>query len=243
MITRGLADRLWPGEEALGRSLMVTLSKRAKQPATVIGVVGNVSSSRATEDWPQIFVPLLQHFDRPRFKIVVRGAGDVATLTRSIRSAIWSIDPLFPFSTVVTSEYLVRQSTQPQRVMAQAAGGFGLLTLLLSAIGVYGVVAFMVANRTREIGLRMAIGATRAQVLRAVMWDAIRLAAPGLAVGGLLAVGLEMVMGSMLLGVGPLDPVSLFAATGVLILVVLLASLVPALRAAAIDPMDALRYQ
>ena len=127
--------------------------------------------------------------------------------------------------------------------MAQAAGGFGLLTLLLSAIGVYGVVAFMVANRTREIGLRMAIGATRAQVLRAVMWDAIRLAAPGLAVGGLLAVGLAMVMGSMLLGVGPLDPVSLFAATTVLILVVLLASLVPALRAAAIDPMDALRYQ
>jgi len=243
VITRRLADRLWPGEEALGRSLLFSLSKDSRRSSTVIGIVGNASSSRATEDWPQIFVPLLQHYDRPRFKIVIRSAGDVASLTRSIQSAIQSIDPRFPILTAVTSEYLVRQGTQPQRVTAQAAGGFGLLTLLLSAIGVYGVVAFMVANRTREIGLRMAIGATRAQVLRAVLWDAVRLAAPGLAVGALLAVGLAMLMRSMLLGVGPLDPVSLGSAAGMLILVVLLASLVPARRAAAIDPMDALRNQ
>ena len=89
----------------------------------------------------------------------------------------------------------------------------------------------------------MAIGATRGNVLRAVLWDAVRLTAPGLAVGGLLAAGMAMLMSSMLLGVEPLDPLSLGSATGVLIAVVLLASLVPARRAAAIDPMDALRRQ
>jgi len=243
VITRGLADRLWPGEEALGRSLRITRSKDDKRTWTIVGVVGNVASSRATEDWPQIFVPLLQNYDRPRFKVLVRGAGDAASLTRSIQSAIQSIDPYFPVSTAVTSASLVRQSTAPQRVTAQGAGGLGLLTLVLSAIGVYGVVAFMVTSRTREIGLRMAIGATRGQVLRAVLWDAVRLTAPGLAVGGLLAAGIAMLMSSMLLGVEPLDPLSLGSATGVLITVVLLASLVPARRAAAIDPMDALRNQ
>lgn len=243
VITRGLADRIWPGAEALGRNLRITLSKDPSRFATAVGVVGNVSSSRPTEDWPQVFVPLPQHYDRPRFKIVVRGATDVSALTRPIQSAVLSIDPRFPILTVVTSESLVSQSTPPQRVTAQAAGGLGLLTLLLSAMGVYGVVAFMVANRTREIGLRMALGATRAQVLRAVIRDAVRLAVPGLALGALLAAGMAILMRSMLLGVEPLDPVSLCSATGVLLLVVLLASLVPARRAAATDPMDALRCQ
>jgi ABC-type antimicrobial peptide transport system permease subunit len=128
-------------------------------------------------------------------------------------------------------------------MMASMASGFGLLTLLLSAIGVYGVVAFTVANRTREIGLRIAIGATREQVLRGVITDAIRLAVPGLVVGALLAVGAAATLRSELLSVSPLDPMSFCIAVGVLFVVVLLASIIPARRASGIDPMEALRYE
>ncbi|HSG81201.1 MAG TPA: FtsX-like permease family protein [Gemmatimonadota bacterium] len=121
------------------------------------------------------------------------------------------------------------------------AGGLGLLALLLSAIGVYGVVAFAVANRTREIGIRMALGATRPEVLATVLRDAMRLAIPGLLVGGVLAVGTAVAMRSILLGLSPLDPISFCATACALLAVVLMASLVPARRASSIDPMEALR--
>ncbi len=175
--------------------------------------------------------------------IVVKATASPAALARSIQSAILAVDPTLPFPPIVSSESLVARSTESQCRTAEMAAGLGLLTLLLSAIGVYGVVAFAVAHRTREIGLRMAIGATRAQVLGAVLRDAVRLAAPGLVVGALIAVGTAAGMRSMLLGVSPVDPMSLGSAVLVLFLVVLLASLVPARRASGIDPMVALRSE
>jgi predicted permease len=254
VITQALADRLWPGEEALGRQLRFSarfhqlfthrdsVNRDSAGVFTVVGVVGHVSSSRATEDWPHVFVSLRQNY-RPRVMIVVKATASPAVLARSIQSAILAVDPTLPFPLVVSSESLVARSTEAQRRTAEMAAGLGLLALLLSAIGVYGVVAFAVARRTREIGLRMAIGATRGQVLEAVLRDAVRLAAPGLAVGALLAVGTAAAMRSMLLGVSPVDPISLGSAAGVLLLVVLLASLVPARRASGIDPMVALRSE
>ena len=117
------------------------------------------------------------------------------------------------------------------------------MTLLLSAIGVYGVVSLAVTNRTREIGVRMAMGATRQQIHRAVLADSVRLAAPGLVVGALLAVGTAVAIRSELFGLSPLDPLSFLTAAGVLVLVVLLASLVPARRASGIHPVAALREE
>ena len=131
----------------------------------------------------------------------------------------------------------------PQRATANLSAGFGLLALVLSAIGVYGVVAFAVSNRTREIGVRMALGATRRQVLGEVFKDGLRLALPGLVIGGLLAAGTAFIMRSMLFGLSPLDPVSFGVAAAVLLAVVLLASLIPARRASSVDPMNALRYE
>jgi len=151
--------------------------------------------------------------------------------------------PGLPVPEILRGESLVARSTQGQRASASLAAGLGLLALLLSAIGVYGVVAFAVTSRTREIGVRLAMGATREQVLGGVVRDAARLALPGLATGALLASGVGAAMGSMLLGVSPLDPVAYGLAAGLLLVVVLLASLVPARRASAIDPMVALRCQ
>ena len=243
VISRRLAERLWPGEDAIGRQIRFPLYRGPSRSATVVGVVGDVASSRAAEDWPQIFLPLMQHYDRPRLHLLVRARAPLPTLASGIRAAVLAVDPAFTAPTVVTSESRVLQSTQAQRSSALMAGASGLLALLLSAIGVYGVVAFAVSRRTREIGIRMAIGATRAQVLRSVLVDGVRLAAPGLAVGAILAAMVSAGMRSMLLGVAPLDVVSFGVAAGLLTFVVLLASLVPARRASAVHPMEALRAE
>ncbi len=241
VITQTLAGLLWPGEEAVGQRMRFSASGD-HTTYTVVGVVGPMASSVATRDLPHVFVSLRQSF-YPRINVLVRGRGDAATLARSIQSAVLAVDPGLPMPLVVTSGSLVRQSTEGQRLWARAAGALGLLALLLSAIGVYGVGAFAVTSRTREIGVRMAMGATRERVLRSVLGDAVRLAVPGLVVGGLLAVGTGAAMRSFLFGLSPVDPVSLGAAAGVLFLVVLVASLVPARRAARIDPMEALRSE
>jgi ABC-type antimicrobial peptide transport system permease subunit len=131
---------------------------------------------------------------------------------------------------------------RPQRTTAGAAGALGLLALLLSASGVYGVVRFAVDSRTREFGVRIAMGATQGQILRGVLRDAVRLAIPGMIAGGALAIGIAALIRSMLLGVEPMDPIALGVATGVLLLVVLLASQGPALRASRVNAIDALRH-
>ena len=243
VITRPLADRMWPGEEAIGRQLRMSLDRDQPRAYTVVGIVGVVASSRPTEEWPQVFVPLLQHYDRPRFLLAVRTTGDATTVTRAIQSAVLAADPRFPVPAVVSSESLLAQSMQPQRASAGAAGALGLLALLLSASGVYGVVRFAVSSRTREFGIRIAMGATQGQILRAVLRDAVRLAIPGMVAGGVAAAGVAAAMRSMLLGVEPLDPIALGAGTGALLLVVLLASQGPAVRASRVNAIDALRHE
>jgi ABC-type antimicrobial peptide transport system permease subunit len=175
--------------------------------------------------------------------IVIKSRTEVGALVGSVRSAILAFDRGLPAPDFVTSESLVARSAEAQKGIAGLGGGLGLLTLILSAFGVYGVAAFAVTNRTREIGMRMAMGATREQVLRSFLRDAVRLALPGLVVGGLLAAAMAVAMQSMLYGLSPLDPISFGIAAVVLFAVVLLASLVPSLRASRVNPMDALRWE
>jgi hypothetical protein len=236
-----LAERLWPGKDALGRQIRLNFAKERGVIHTVVGVTPDVASSRPAEDWPQVFVALAQHYGRPRFHLLVRGRADAAALTRSVQSAIRSEDPLFESWSAVTSRDLLARGLDPQRVTALTSGGIGGAGLFLSAFGLYGLVAFVVAQRMREFGLRMALGATRGQILCATLGDGVRLAVPGLAVGALAAAGTTLAMQAMVLGVAPLSPVA-FGLTGLLVLaVVLLACAVPAARAAAADPAAALR--
>ncbi len=242
VVTRSFADRLWPGEDALGRRFSHAGAENRAHAWTVVGVVGNVASSAATEDLPQMFVPLRQATS-PHLIILVRSdaSTDPAALAGPVREAIRSVDPGLPIPRLVPAQFLVARATQGQRTNGQVAGVLGLLILLLSAMGVYGVVALAVTNRTREFGLRIALGATRGVVIRGVFGDALRMAGPGLLVGGLLAAGTAAALRSMLLGLSPVDPIS-FLSVGVLLLfVVIAASLAPALRASGIHPMEALR--
>jgi predicted permease len=239
VITEPLAERLWPGEDPVGRRVSIALPGRDARQYTVVGVTGHVASSRPTESRPHVFVSLEQAF-ATRIAITVRGNNDDGALGRAVEQAILSVDPEIARPRLVASEALVDLGLAGQRSGAQASAGLGLLALLLSAIGVYGVVAFGVATRTREIGIRMAMGATRAGVVRSVLRDAVRLALPGLGVGAVVAVGVAASMGSQLLGVSPADPTSLLVGAAVLFAVVILASWIPARRASRIQPVDAL---
>ena len=251
VVTRSFAERFWPGEEALGRRFSEagaaagTGDSSAETPTwTVVGIVGDVASSAVTEDLPQMFVPLRQSTD-PDLIILVRSetGTDPAALAEPIREAIRSVDPGLPIPRLVPARSLVAWATQEQRTSGGIAGGLGLLVLLLSAMGVYGVVALAVTHRTREIGVRIAMGATRGAVMRGVFADALRMAGPGLLVGGLLAAGTAAALRSMLLGLSPVDPVSFLSVGALLLFVVITASLAPALRASGIHPMEALRKE
>jgi predicted permease len=240
VITSSLAERLWPGESALGQQLLWPAGSETARPRTVVGVVGRVASSRASEDLPHVFIPLRQSYT-PRLMVVMGTTVDPSTLAGSFRDALRSVDPGLPMPRLLPGESLVARATQDQRATGRLGGGLGLVVLLLSAIGVYGVVTLAVTHRTREIGLRMAMGATRGEIIRRVLGDAVRLSAPGMIIGALLAAGTGVAMRSMLLGMSPLDPVSFLAAGGLLLAVVLLAGLAPALRASGIQPIRALR--
>jgi putative ABC transport system permease protein len=244
VISRGLAERLWPGEDPLGRQLRLQVGARkdaTPSPHTVVGVTAEVASSRPAENWPQVFVALAQHSDRPRLLLLIKARADAASLARSIQAVILSADPRLVFPSAVTSRALIARSLEMQRVTASFAGGLGAVALCLSAFGVYGLVAFVVSRRTREFGLRMALGATQAQVLAAILGDGVRLAVPGLVVGAVAAAGLTFALQSMLLGVAPLHPAAFGATTLLALVVVLLACAVPARRAARVDPAVALR--
>lgn len=243
VITMSLAERLWPGEDALGKQLRMGLAGAEPRVYSVVGTVGAVASSRPTEDWPHVFVSLPQHYDRQRFMLVLRTVDGAPPLTKALQAAVLNADPRFPNPAVTSSDTLVLRSTEQQRVTAAAAGGLGLLALLLSASGVYGVVRFAVTQRTREFGIRLALGATQGQILRSVLRDAVRLAIPGVIIGGMLAIGFGAAVRAMLLGVDPMDPVALAGATVVLLLVVLAASQGPALRASRLAAMEALRHE
>jgi putative ABC transport system permease protein len=239
VITRSVAERLWPGEDPLGRRFSQAGVENTTV-WTVVGVTADVASSRATEELPSVFLPLRQS-NNPHFIIMVRSETDPAALASPVREAIRSVDPGLPIPRVVPAQTLVDLAFQEQRTSGQVAGGLGLLVLLLSAIGVYGVAALTVANRTREIGLRIAMGATRGRVIGGVLGGALRMAGPGLLAGGLLAAGTAAALRSMLLGLSPVDPISFLSVGVLLVTVVIAASLTPALRASGIQPMEALR--
>jgi hypothetical protein len=244
VIGRRLAEALWPGQEAVGQAIRLSMGRDKEGAAyEVVGVVPDVASSRPAEGWPQVFVALAQHYDRPRFLLLVRGRTDAAALAPSVRSAIRSVDPLFVSPAAVTSRALIERSMEPQRMLALSAACLGSVGLFLSAFGVYGLVAFVVSRRTREFGLRMALGATRGDILRAVLRDGFRLAVPGLAGGAVAAGGLTLAAQSMLLGAAPLNPAAFGLTALVVLAIVLLACAVPASRAASVDPSAALRAE
>lgn len=242
VVTESLAARLFPDGDALGRRVRSGAPGDGPTEFTVVGVVPDLASSRPTEEWPTIFFSIRQNF-HPTIRLNVRGRGVPQALTGAIREALLDVDPGLAFPVVESSEAILERATANHRFSARAAGGLGILALLLAAIGVYGVVAFAVSRRTREIGLRIAMGATSEVVLRQTLLEGVRLAVPGLLFGGLATAVLAMAARAEFFGLSPLDPLSFLLCFSVLFLAVLMASYVPAKRASGIDPMKALKME
>ena len=193
---------------------------------------------------PYIFLPVAQAYRSP-MTILVETAGDPSSVARSMRALIAGLDPSLPVFDVRTMDDHLRngQALLFTRLGSAFATVFGLLALVLATIGVYGVVSYSVAQRTREIGVRMALGARRPAIIRLVVGQGMRLGWIGLAIGLALSVATMGVVSSVLYGVGPRDPLVLGIVVGLLTLVVAIASLVPARRAMRIDPITSLRSQ
>lgn len=236
-----LAEMLWPGESPLGREVTFGL---AMERYEIVGVVGLTNTDLLTDSpSPQIFTLLQQHAETDVYLAVRRGAGAGPGFMARVREEALVVDPALALSPTLPLSDLAELAMLPQRLVATIAGVLGTLALLLSAMGVYGVIAFAVTRRTREIGVRMALGSSRRRVLARVLWDGLKLGLPGLAVGIPLAALVTLAARALLVGVGPLDPVTWVLVSGLFVVVIAGASLVPARRASAVQPMEALRSE
>ena len=243
VVSRTFAERVWPDGSAVGKRLQLDMPGIDQEWRTVVGVVDDVKNQVLTEGpEPFVYIPLWQAY-RPSLNVLVHARGGMAAVAPALRRAILEVDGSLALTPVLSLKRYTGLGILPQRVATSIASVLGLLALLLAGIGIYGVVAVGVAQRTREIGVRMALGAGRRRVLALILRRGLALALPGLAVGGLIAVFVARFLRFLLLGLSPGDPIALLGVACALLAVVLVASLVPARRAAAVEPVDALRSE
>jgi putative ABC transport system permease protein len=210
---------------------------------TITGVVGDVRNSRlSAEPIPQMYVPVDQT-PAHSMALVVRTARDTGSLISAVRAQLFSLDPNQPLYDVKTMDQRVAATVAQPRFQTVLLGAFGALALILGAIGIYGVIAQSVIDRTHEIGIRMALGARPEAVLRSVIWEGLAMGLAGTGIGLAATLPLVNVLASLLYGVPALDAATFLSASLVLMLVVLAASYIPARRAAKLDPMAALRWE
>lgn len=243
IVNEKLARRLWPGESAIGKLLSVPFWHEPRPSVQIIGVARNTKHRSLLEDAPLlVYLPELQVYDG-RATLVARARTDPATLIPAIRDEVAAIDKDLSLYAVKTMSEQVDGTLWQQRTAAGLIGIFGVLALLLAAIGIYGVIAQWVVQRTREIGIRMALGADARAVMRMILGRGIVLALTGVAVGLAGAFALTRLMSSLLYGVSPTDPMTFLLSSVVLLGVALGAGFMPARRAAKVDPVIALRCE
>jgi predicted permease len=241
IVSRAFADRVWPGESAVGRRFR--FGSPDSELRTIVGVVADVKNQFVMDDTgPFVYLPIKQDY-RSATSLVVRADGGISSVAPALRRALLDVDGSISMTPVISLARSSQLGVLPQRLAAGIASSLGLLALLLSGLGVYGVVAYTVQRRTREIGIRVALGARRTNVVRLVLRAGLSMTLPGLAVGAVAAVMLGRLLQALLLGLSPTDPVTLTAVLGALIAAIVLACAVPARRALAVVPVDALRSE
>jgi putative ABC transport system permease protein len=241
VINQAMAQSYWPNEDALGKRFKSV--KAGASWITVVGVIANArTQSLAQADVPQIYLDLYQTGAK-RLAILLRGHFRTAAIADEVREQVQSLDPTLPVSGAQTLNETVSASLAQRRFSMEMVGLFALTALLLAGLGIYGVISYLVSERTQEIGIRLALGASRSNVLRIVLGQGLGLAIVGAAVGLVCALIVSHLMASLLYGVRPTDPLT-FAGVAFLFLgVALLACYLPARRAMKVDPMVALRYE
>ncbi|MGZ3443328.1 MAG: FtsX-like permease family protein, partial [Polyangia bacterium] len=243
VINQAMARRWWPNEDALGKHLRIKASRaQLKDWSTVVGIVGDVHGFGL--DKParaEMYFPHAQMRNSSGLALVIRTAGEPRAMANAARAVISAIDPEQPVFNVRTMDDVVARSLAQRRFSLLLMLVFAGVALLLAAVGIYGVMSYTVAQRTQEIGIRVALGASPASVLRMVVVDGMRLVGAGLAIGLVAAFALTRLASSLLYGVSATDLVTYAAIAVVLAAVALVATVIPARRATRVDPMLALR--
>jgi putative ABC transport system permease protein len=238
IVSDGFAHRFFRGEEAIGKRIM-----QGRAWMEIVGVVGNMKYMGLTADTDSaIYKPFAQSYGKRMF-LVVRSSGDAADLVEVLRQDIQSIDPGVTLSRIRTMDQALDLAVSRPRFNTVLLGLFAAIALTLASIGIYGLIAYWVAQRTHEIGVRMALGAVQSHVMRMVVRQGVSLAAIGIAIGLGGAVVLTRFLETMLFGVEVTDTLTFVAAPFAILLVVLLATFVPAFRATQVSPVVALRYE
>jgi putative ABC transport system permease protein len=244
IINETTARRFWKDENPVGKRINVNMGIPVwREIVGVVGDVRNISLGAAPD--LQMYFPLIDaEFATIRMgNLLIRTESNPLALVEPVKSEIRSLDPNLPFATVRTLDEIVSTSVAQPRFTTALLGLFASIAMLLAAIGIYGVISYSVARRTHEIGIRMALGARRNQIVNLVVGQGVALAAIGVAIGLIAAILLTRVMSSLLFEISATDPVTFVVISAVLGFVALIASYVPARRAAKVDPMIALRYE
>jgi putative ABC transport system permease protein len=249
VIDETMARTFWPREDPLGKRIRrATNAKRAADPAnpwyTVVGIVGTVRHGPGDEPYPEVYrtaAQTLPALARPYMIFVVRTLGDPAAMASAARAAVGEVAPGQPLTKVRTLRQVVDASLARRRFGLKLLGLFAAIALALSAVGIYGVTSYSVAQRSRELGVRTALGARRAGILGLVLGEAGRLAGAGILLGVAGALAARRAIASLLYGVGAADPLTFAAVAGGLLLIALAAAYAPGRRAAEVDPITALR--
>ena len=241
IVNEAFVKRYFGGRNPLGARVAMGSAPNAKPDSEIVGVVENISYRNVREQWEQAYFPVGAEMSGSNFYVRFRGTPESAF--RSVRAILRNADPTLPISYFRTLDEQIDRSLNTERMLAELSSSFGTLALLLSLVGLYGVISFVVNQRTREIGIRMALGATRLSTIWLVLRDAFVMIAGGTAIALPCVWALGRLVESQLYGVKPTDPVTILAATLVLCSTALGAALIPARRASAVNPTEALRFE
>jgi putative ABC transport system permease protein len=241
IINDAFAAKHWPGENAIGKR--ITIGYNQSGPREVVGIVATVKRGALSDKpAPQMYTPFEQT-PWPIIAAVVRTTAAPESAAASIRAVVARIDPLQSAAEIKTLEQYVARSVATPRFTAFLVGAFALFALLLAGFGLFSVMAYSVAQRSREIGIRMALGAQTADVRRMVLAQAVRTGVLGLAIGLIGSFAATRILATLLYGVRPHDPTTFAGVSVLLLAVMMLAAYLPARRATRVDPMTALRTE
>jgi predicted permease len=241
IVNERMAEMLWPGESAIGKRIFIGVDSR--DPIEVVGVVKTGKYRAVAEDpKPFYYYPMAQR-EPLEMTLVIRSAGDPRSLVAGVRNQVQVIDRRMPVYSVKTMTEHMTFAFWAPRMAATLALAFGLVALLLSAVGLYSVMAYVVSQRTREVGIRMALGAEQRDVLRMITGSGMKLAGIGIVLGLVLSLALARVLSTLLIGISAYDAAAFFVVPVLLLMVAFVASVVPARRATKVDPLVALRYE